>query len=120
MKGKGGVLHKYIQAQMAEIFRQQGKVVLVEATFGGKALDLVVCELENPGCVLGVEIHLNKRWALLLDQVVRDLKCGVSQVMVLVPAKNLVACTCFIKTRLVPAEAARIQIYSIKDFIPQE
>ncbi len=120
MRGKGGAIHKRLQAELAEILFRQGLIVQVEGQIGGKFIDLVVCELGDLTRAWGIEIHLNRRWALLLDQIRRDLRSGATHVIVLVPTHNLVSCASFITPMLKPAEAERVRICSVFGYVQQE
>jgi len=83
MRGKGSAFHRLLQEAIAERYRAQGKVAIIEADIREKKVDVLV--LDGYGASLAVEIHLHRHWEQLELQVRKNASRNLRIQLVVVP-----------------------------------
>ncbi|MDQ1275230.1 MAG: ATP-binding protein [Euryarchaeota archaeon] len=111
-KGKGGLKHQKYQKILADYFRNQGKVAVIEA-FIGKNVDVLICDNDK---TVAVEIQLTSTHCL---QIVNDYDLGIDEVWIVCEsARILNNIKSMVQDRLNKALFERTKFYLINELIP--
>ena len=81
LKGKGSEEHRRLQKAIADKLRAEGMLAVIEADIQGrKKVDVLIHDIPN-NRTFGVEVHLNRKWSLLEEQLLKGA-CGARDVVV--------------------------------------
>ena len=113
-EGKGSLKHREFQRLLADYFRNQGMVTVIEA-FIGKNVDILVIDA---GKTIAIEIQLTPKHCL---QIEKDYELGCDKVWV-VCESDKVSDNIEMKTRdeLSKSLFDKTKFFLIKDFLPQK
>lgn len=81
-KGKGGIRHRQIQQLLAEHYRKQGMIAIIEA-YIGRNVDLLLIQGRK---IIAVEIQLSTKH---YQQVKEDYQLGCNEVKVFCESENI-------------------------------
>ena len=111
-KGKGGLRHRQIQQALAEHFRKQGKIAVIEA-YIGRNVDILVSSNNK---IIAIEIQLSTKH---YQQIKENYLLGCNEVWVFCETeKTLNRIKLYLKETLSSSLFSKTRFYLIKDFIP--
>ena len=87
-RGRGSAYHRLVQRLVAHRLSSDEDYTLIEGNLNGKNVDVLVLSPSGKES-LAVEVHLNRRWDLAGEQVLKDLAAGADHVLVVLPTAYL-------------------------------
>lgn len=111
-KGKGGIRHQAIQRLLADYFRRQGMVAIIEA-FIGKNVDIMVSDNDK---TIAVEIQLSSKHYF---QITKDYELGCDEVWIICESKTILKnIQKKVKKTLNGTLFNKTKFHLVEDFIP--
>ncbi|MBI5594915.1 MAG: hypothetical protein HY928_02375 [Elusimicrobia bacterium] len=118
LKGKGSIEHRLLQKAIAETLQAQGMLTVIEADIQGrKKVDVLAHDVPK-NRTFGVEVHLNRKWALLEEQLLKGAQAGIREQWVVLPPGNLDEGAAYLRACLKEPLLSSIRFYPATDFIP--
>lgn len=120
LKGKGSTEHRLLQKAIATALQAKGMLAVIEADIQGrKKVDVLAHDIPA-GRTFGVEVHLNRKWALLEEQLLKGAEAGLKEQWVILPPGNLDEGAAYLRDHLREPLLSSVRFYSATDFIPEK
>lgn len=118
LKGKGSTEHRLLQKAIADKLQAEGMLTVIEADIQGrKKVDVLAHDIRGSR-TFGVEVHLNRKWALLEEQLLKGADAGLQEQWVVLPPANLDEGRAYLRLKLKEPLLSSVRFYPATDFIP--